>query len=49
MFSTRRICSREREKQPRDWLAKNTDDIANQSHSVFACSREKYREPIKMP
>jgi hypothetical protein len=27
-------------KQP-DWLAKNTDDITTQSHSYFACSREK--------
>jgi hypothetical protein len=29
-----------REKQL-DWLATNTDDITTQSHSCFACSREK--------
>ncbi len=34
-LSTRRICSREQT---------NTDDISSQSHSLFACSREKNRQ-----
>ena len=29
----------------RDWLAPNTDDITSQSHSCFACSREKSERP----
>jgi hypothetical protein len=32
-----------REKQF-DWLATNTDDITTQSHSLFACRREKNRQ-----
>ncbi len=30
-----------REKKQLDWLATNTDDVTTQSHSYFACSREK--------
>jgi hypothetical protein len=30
-----------REKKQRDWLATNTDDITNQSHSLSIFSREK--------
>ena len=37
-FSTWRICSREQRKKRLDWLETNTDDIASQSHSLFACS-----------
>ena len=44
LFSTRRICSREQRKKQLDWLATNTDDITSQSHSLFACSREKNRQ-----
>ena len=40
-FSTRRICSREQRTKQLDWLMTNTDDITSQSHSLFACSREK--------
>ncbi len=29
-------------KQLVDCLATNTDDITTQSHSIFACSREKF-------
>ncbi len=43
-FSTRRICSREQRKKQVDWLATDTDDIAIQSHSPLACSREKNRQ-----
>ena len=43
-FSTWRICSREQRKKQLDWLATNTDDITNQSHSLFACSREQIRQ-----
>ena len=34
---------REQRKKQLDWLATNTDDITTQSHSFFACSREKHR------
>ena len=44
LFSTRLICSREQRKKQLDWLATNTDDITTQSHSLFACSREKHRQ-----
>ena len=40
----RRICSREQRKKQLDWLATNTDDITSQSHSLFACSREQFRQ-----
>ena len=40
-FSTRRICSREQRKKQLDWLGRNTDNTISQSHSLFACSREK--------
>jgi hypothetical protein len=33
--------TRERRKMQFDWLATSTDDIASQSHTFFACSREK--------
>jgi hypothetical protein len=33
-----------REKGKLDWLATNTDDITNQSHSLLACSCEKNRQ-----
>ncbi len=33
--------SREQRKKQLDWLATDTDDITTQSHSLFACSREK--------
>ena len=39
-----RICSREQRKKQLDWLVTNTDDITTQSHSLFACSREKNRK-----
>jgi hypothetical protein len=41
LFSTRPIRLREQRKKQPDWLATNTDDITNQSHSLFTCSREK--------
>ena len=44
LFSTRRLCSREQRKKQPYWLATNTDDITSQSHSLFACSREKNRQ-----
>jgi hypothetical protein len=44
LFSTRRTCSREQRKKQLDWLATNTDDITNQSHLLFACSRENTRQ-----
>ena len=31
-------------KKQLDWLPTNTDDITIQSHSLFACSREKNRQ-----
>ncbi len=31
-----------RKKTQLDWLATNTDDITTQSHSLFACSHEKF-------
>ena len=34
----------EQRKKQLDWLATNTDDITSQSHSLFACSREKNRQ-----
>jgi dynein heavy chain len=34
--------SREQREKPPDWLATNADEITSQSHSCFACSREKY-------
>ena len=43
-FSTWRICSREQRKKQLDWLVTNTDDIASQSDSLFACSREQIRQ-----
>ena len=43
-FSTWRIYSREQRKKQLDWLATNTDNITNQSHSLFACSREQIRQ-----
>ena len=45
LFSTRRICSREQSEKQFHWLATNTDDITTQSHSLFACSREKKSSP----
>jgi hypothetical protein len=33
-----------KEKKQLACLATNTDDIATQSHSLFACSREKNRQ-----
>ena len=44
LFSTRRICSRKQRKKQLDWLATNTDDNIIQSHSLFACWREKNRQ-----
>ncbi len=41
LFSTRQIGSREQRKKQLDWLVTNTDDITTQSHSLFACLREK--------
>jgi hypothetical protein len=43
-FPPGRICSREQRKKQRDWLATNTDVITTQSHPLFPCSREKYRQ-----
>ncbi len=43
-FKPRGICSREQRKKKLDWLVTNTDDITSQSHSLFACSREKNRQ-----
>jgi hypothetical protein len=44
LLSTRPIRSREQRKKQPDWLATNTDDITNQSHSLSTCSREKNRQ-----
>jgi hypothetical protein len=41
LFSIRRNNSREQRKKKLDWLATDTYDITTQSHSSFACSREK--------
>ncbi len=38
----------EQRKKQLDWLATNTDDITSQSHSLFACWREKNRQVEKL-
>jgi hypothetical protein len=44
LFSIRHDCSRKQRKRRLDWLVTNNDDISSQSHSIFACSREKSRQ-----